>query len=446
MPAEGAPHLPLEAGSSVTGTRSGTCSVVVGCQWGDEGKGKVVDVLAAGADVVARYQGGANAGHTVHVGGREFVLHQIPSGILHPSKRCLLGNGVVVDLGQFFAEYDRLAERGVDPGGRIGVSARAHVVLPHHKVLDEAAERAAGRKIGTTGRGIGPAYEDKAGRRGVRVGDLLDARRVPEAVAASVEWARSRLRVLGADPNLVAAADDAIPSALPQRLAEVTADVGTEIADALASGQEVLLEGAQGTALDVDHGTYPFVTSSSTTAGAAAAGVGVGPTAIDTVIGVVKAYTTRVGNGPLPTAFDEEMDTRVRQLGAEFGATTGRPRRCGWFDAVLARYAGRVNGLTGIAVTKLDVLDTLPEIKVATTYRLGDERSSAFPSVAADLECAQPVYETLPGWRSPTSAARRKVDLPPNARAYLDRIEELTGAPIVMVSVGTRRSQVIHWE
>ena len=451
----------------------------MGCQWGDEGKGKVVDVLAAGADVVARYQGGANAGHTVHAGGREFVLHQIPSGILHPGKRCLLGNGVVVDLGQFFAEHDRLAERGVDPRGRIGVSARAHVVLPHHKVLDEEAERASGRKIGTTGRGIGPAYEDKVGRRGVRVGDLLDPRRAQEAVAASAEWARSRLRTLGADPERIRTGDgdatgesldgvgspggmggpggagglvDAAgggpsgPRALQKRLAEVATDVGAEIADALAAGKEVLLEGAQGTALDVDHGTYPFVTSSSTTAGAAAAGVGIGPTAIGAVVGVVKAYTTRVGNGPLPTAFDEEMDARVRRLGAEFGATTGRPRRCGWFDAVVARYAARVNGLTGIAVTKLDVLDTLPELKIATAYRLDGRASSAFPAVADDLERAEPVYETLPGWLSPTTDARRRADLPSNARTYLDRIEELAGAPIAMVSVGTRRSQVIPWE
>ena len=448
----------------MTKASPGSCTVVVGCQWGDEGKGKVVDVLAAGADLVARYQGGANAGHTVHVGGQEFVLHQIPSGILHPGKRCLLGNGVVVDLGQFFDEYDRLAERGVDPRGRIGVSARAHVVLPHHKVLDEEMERAAGRKIGTTGRGIGPAYEDKAGRRGVRVGDLLDERCAREAVAASVEWARSRLRVLGANPELVPAADPELVPAdgakreddgaaasdsalVPERLAEVATDVGAEIADALAAGREVLLEGAQGTALDVDHGTYPFVTSSNTTAGAAAAGVGVGPTAIDTVIGVTKAYTTRVGNGPLPTAFGDEMDALMRRLGGEFGATTGRPRRCGWFDAVLARYAGRVNGLTGIAVTKLDVLDTLPEIRVATAYRLDDEpSSSAFPAVAAELERVQPVYETLPGWQVPTSGARCKADLPRNARAYLDRIEELSGAPIVIVSVGTRRSQVIHWQ
>ena len=430
----------------MTKASPGSCTVVVGCQWGDEGKGKVVDVLAAGADLVARYQGGANAGHTVHVGGREFVLHQIPSGILHPGKRCLLGNGVVVDLGQFFDEYDRLAERGVDPRGRIGVSARAHVVLPHHKVLDEEMERAAGRKIGTTGRGIGPAYEDKAGRRGVRVGDLMDERCAREAVAASVEWARSRLRVLGADPELVPAGGALVPVLAPERLAEIVTDVGAEIADALAAGREVLLEGAQGTALDVDHGTYPFVTSSNTTAGAAAAGVGVGPTAIDTVIGVTKAYTTRVGNGPLPTAFGDDMDALVRRLGGEFGATTGRPRRCGWFDAVLARYAGRVNGLTGIAVTKLDVLDTLPEIRVATAYRLDDEPGSAFPAVAAELERVQPVYETLPGWQVPTSDARCKADLPRNARAYLDRIEELSGAPIVIVSVGTRRSEVIHWQ
>lgn len=443
------------------GAKRGQCTVVVGCQWGDEGKGKVVDVLTSGTDVVARYQGGANAGHTVRVGNREFVLHQIPSGILRAGKRCLLGNGVVLDPGQFFDEYDRLAERGVDLRGRVGVSTRAHLVLPHHKVVDAETERAAGRrgstgpKIGTTGRGIGPAYEDKAGRRGVRVGDLLEPDRGRQAIAASVAWAEARLRLLGADPGLARAKHDAgqLADGLAERLAEVAADVGDEIARALAAGRDVLLEGAQGTGLDVDHGTYPFVTSSTTTAGAAAAGAGIGPTAITAVIGVAKAYTTRVGNGPLPTAFDEAMDAEIRKAGAEFGATTGRPRRCGWFDAVMMRYAARVNGLTGLAVTKLDVLDGLPEIKIATEYRLrrspGGGRPAtltrALPPVARELERLEPGYETLPGWLAPTSEARDKDDLPPNARAYLDRIEELAGTPITMVSVGSRRSQIIPW-
>ena len=429
-----------DAGLNTAALR-GSCTVVVGCQWGDEGKGKVVDVLAGGAEVIARYQGGANAGHTVLLGDRQFILHQVPSGILHAGKRCLLGNGVVVDLVQFFGELDRLAERGVDHRGRVGLSTRAHIVFPYHMALDHAAEEAAERKIGTTGRGIGPAYEAKTGRRGVRVADLLDRRRGAKRVARGIEWARERLRDLGADEALAGTVEEAMDVA--GRVPEVATDVGREIARALAAGKRVLLEGAQGTALDVDHGTYPYVTSSNTTAGAAAVGAGIGPTAIDSVIGVVKAYTTRVGNGPLPTAFDEAMDERVRQLGGEFGATTGRPRRCGWFDAAVGAYAARVNGLTGIAVTKLDVLDTLPEIRIATGYRLRGETGIPFPATAWELDEVAPVYETLPGWQSPTTEARRLSDLPRNALAYLHRIEELVGTPIAMVSVGARRSQVI---
>ena len=428
-------------GRKAEGALSGACTVVVGCQWGDEGKGKVVDVLAKDAELIARYQGGANAGHTVHVGDRQVVLHQVPSGALHPGKRCLLGNGVVVDLGQLFDELDELGARGIDTSGRIGLSARAHVVFGYHKVLDAATEEAARRKIGTTGKGIGPAYEAKTARCGVRVADLLDPRRAAEAVERGLEWARRRLALLGADPSLAGEARQAIQVA--DRLPGLVADVGAEIADALADGRRVLLEGAQGTALDVDHGSYPFVTSSNTTAGAAAVGVAIGPTAIDSVIGVVKAYTTRVGNGPLPTAFDPEMDERIRQLGGEYGATTGRPRRCGWFDAPVAAYAARVNGLTGIAVTKLDVLDTLAEVRIATGYRLGGETGVAFPATDWELEEVEPVYETLPGWRSATTGARRLRELPKQARSYLERIEELVGTPIAMVSVGTRRSQVI---
>ncbi|NIP57311.1 MAG: adenylosuccinate synthase, partial [Gemmatimonadetes bacterium] len=348
--------------------------MVVGCQWGDEGKGKIVDVLAEDADIVARYQGGANAGHTVHVGDEEFILHQIPSGILHPGKRCLLGNGVVLDVCQFVEEHDALAGRGVEMAGRVGVSERAHLLLPYHRALDRASEARASEaraveKIGTTGRGIGPSYEEKAGRRGVRVADLADEGRLRERVDASLERARRKLAALGReiDGELDAEVERTLEHR--ERLLSLATDTGREVVDAVGAGRRVLLEGAQGTALDLDHGTYPFVTSSNTTAAAAATGIGVGPTLIDAVIGVVKAYTTRVGNGPLPTAFEPAMDERVRELGGEFGATTGRPRRCGWFDAVLARYAARVNGLTGLAVTKLDVLDTLPEISVATAYR-----------------------------------------------------------------------------
>ncbi|GMR12831.1 MAG: adenylosuccinate synthase [Gemmatimonadota bacterium] len=434
-----------ENGSVVSESeRPGGCTVVVGCQWGDEGKGKIVDVLAEDVDIVARYQGGANAGHTVHVGDEEFVLHQIPSGILHRGKRCLLGNGVVLDVTQFFEEYHGLQARGVDLEGRIGVSQRAHLLLPYHRLLDEAAEGHAVRKIGTTGRGIGPAYEFKAGRSGVRVADLANPARLRELVAAGVERAERWLEALGHEHSseLQDAVDDALSHG--EALRALAADTGLEIMQALRSEKAVLLEGAQGTALDLDHGTYPFVTSSNTTAAAAATGVGVGPTAISRVIGVVKAYTTRVGNGPLPSAFDEEMDEHVRKLGGEFGATTGRPRRCGWFDAVLARYSARVNGLTGLAVTKLDVLDTLPEISIATAYRIGDDVVEEFPADTWSLGTVEPILETVPGWEASTCDARRLEDLPSAARHYLDRIQTLTGAPVDMISVGTRRSQIIR--
>ena len=428
-------HVP--AGSS-------RCVVVVGCQWGDEGKGKIVDVLSEDMDVVARYQGGANAGHTVHVGEKEFILHQIPSGILHPEKRCLLGNGVVLDMIQFFQEYDALVARDIQVEGRVGVSLRAHLLLPYHRVLDRATEDQAVDKIGTTGRGIGPAYEDKAARRGIRVADLAREDRFRDLMERGFDRARGRLRALGLDPEaeLEGATEQALT--LRPRLLALATDVGLEVERALEDGERVLLEGAQGTALDLDHGTYPYVTSSNTTAAAAAVGIGVGPTRLDSVLGVVKAYTTRVGNGPLPTEFEPEMNEHMRTLGGEFGATTGRPRRCGWFDAVLARYAARVNGLTGLAVTKLDVLDSLPEISVATGYRTPDGDVHEFPADTLGLDRAEPILETLPGWQSSTCEARTLDDLPTNARRYLDRIQELTRTPIEMVSVGTRRSQIIR--
>ncbi len=430
-------------------SKPGRCTVIVGCQWGDEGKGKIVDVLAEGVDIVARYQGGANAGHTVHVGEDEFILHQIPSGILHPGKRCLLGNGVVLDIRQFFQEYDALLARGLDLEGRVGVSHRAQLLLPYHRLMDKASEdtASASERIGTTGRGIGPAYEDKAGRRGVRVADLGNPERLAKRVAQAQARIRERLDEMGqtVTDELDRAMEEAL--GLGERLRTLACETGPEITAALRSGRHVLLEGAQGTALDLDHGTYPFVTSSNTTAAAAATGTGIGPTAIDEVVGVVKAYTTRVGEGPLPTGFDPEMDARVRELGGEFGATTGRPRRCGWFDSVLTRHAAQVNGLTGLAVTKLDVLDTLPELQVATAYRMPDGSvTESFPADTWSLGSVEPVYETLPGWERPTGDVRHLEDLPKNARAYLDRMVELTGAPVRWVSVGTRRSQIIPVE
>lgn len=420
------------------------CIVVVGAQWGDEGKGKIVDVLAEDVQVVARYQGGANAGHTVHVGDDEFILHQIPSGILHPENRCLLGNGVVLDAVGFVEEYDGLKARGIAMEGRVGVSERAHLVMPYHRLLDQVLEDQAEQKIGTTGRGIGPAYEEKAGRRGLRICDFAHPDRVASLVEEGVERARRCAKLLGGElpEDIGAMVDEAVVAG--ERLSELATDTGLEILTAIRAGKRVLLEGAQGTALDLDHGTYPFVTSSNTTAGGAATGSGIGPTVIDAVLGVVKAYTTRVGNGPLPTGFGPEMDEKFRELGGEFGATTGRPRRCGWFDAVLARYAARVNGLTGLAVTKLDVLDTVPEISIATAYRTPGGELQEFPADTLQLGEVQPVYETLPGWETPTRDARTLADLPAAARRYLDRIEELTEAPVQMVSVGTRRSQIIR--
>jgi adenylosuccinate synthase len=420
--------------------------VIVGSQWGDEGKGKIVDVLAEEVDIVARYQGGANAGHTVHVGTEEFILHQIPSGILHSGRRCLLGNGVVVDPFQLFEEMSELIARGIDAEPRVGVSSRAHLLLPYHKLLDRAAELGRGeKKIGTTGRGIGPAYEDKVARQGIRVGDLRSETRAQALLRAGAERANLRLASIGSElrvdvDGLIGEVMDIRP-----RLLGLMVDTGQVIDEALVAGQRVLLEGAQGALLDVDHGTYPYVTSSNTTAGGAALGVGVGPTRVDAVVGVVKAYTTRVGEGPLPTELASPLQEQVRELGGEYGATTGRPRRCGWFDAVVVRFARRVNGLTGLAVTKLDVLDTLPEIRIATGYQVSGEAEEItnFPADLEQLAEAVPVYETMPGWQTSTQDARRWEDLPEAARAYLRRIEELTGTPIWYVSVGTRRDQII---
>ncbi|MDB4879416.1 MAG: Adenylosuccinate synthetase [Gemmatimonadetes bacterium] len=415
--------------------------VVVGAQWGDEGKGKLVDVLAERADWVVRYQGGANAGHTVDLGDRSFVLHQIPSGILHPGVRCAIGNGVVLDPDTLFEEIDGLVKAGVDVEGRLYVSERAHMVLPYHKLVD--GESASSKAIGTTGRGIGPAYEDKIARRGVRVLDLRHPERLRAQIEAGAEHARSRLvRSKSAKTVDVDATLETLER-LSRRLLPLAEEVGLQVHRAIRSGAAVLLEGAQGSLLDVDHGTYPFVTSSNTTAGGAAVGVGIGPMAIDRVLGVVKAYTTRVGNGPLPTEFDEPLQSEVRTLGNEFGATTGRARRCGWFDALVVRYATRVNGLSDLAVTKLDVLDTLPTLGICTGYEVDGELHDEFPSDVAALDKVVPKYEWFDGWKRSTADARKLADLPREARVYLDRMEALCEAPITYVSVGTRRDQII---
>ena len=415
--------------------------VVVGAQWGDEGKGKLVDVLAERADWVVRYQGGANAGHTVHIGDVSFVVHQFPSGILHPGVRCAIGNGVVLDPDTLFTEIDELVRDGVDVQGRLYVSDRAHLVLPYHKLVD--GESRASKEIGTTGRGIGPAYEDKVARRGVRVLDLRNPERLRSLVERGVAHANAQLAHFGSSRRADVDATVALLERLAPRLLAVAEDVGLQVYRALRTGAAVLLEGAQGSLLDVDHGTYPYVTSSNTTSGGAATGTGIAPTAIDGVLGVVKAYTTRVGNGPLPTEFEGALQDEVRALGNEFGATTGRPRRCGWFDGVVVRYATRVNGLTGLAVTKLDVLDTLERLAVCTGYEVDGEVHTDFPGDISLLDRATPRYEWMEGWRRSTAEARRMEDLPAEARRYLDRIESLVEAPIAYVSVGTRRDQII---
>jgi adenylosuccinate synthase len=420
------------------------CVVVVGAQWGDEGKGKLVDVLAERADLVVRYQGGANAGHTVVTGQTQFILQQIPSGILHPRVICVVGNGVVLDPDQLFTELDQLAAKGIEPANRLFVSDRAHLVLPYHKQLDRASERS--QNIGTTGRGIGPTYEDKYGRRGIRVGDLRQLDCLRPVLAERVDRANRLLELMGSTERVALETQMALLERWAPRLRPLAVDSGLMVYRAIKDGKRVLLEGAQGSLLDVDHGTYPFVTSSNTTAGGAAVGAGIGPTAIHGVLGVVKAYTTRVGNGPLPTEALDESGAKLRELGGEFGAVTGRPRRCGWFDATVVRYAVRVNGLTGLAVTKLDVLDGFAEIPVGTAYRLDGSSCAEMPSEVDRLGRVQPLYETLPGWNRPTGDARKLSDLPVEARRYLDRLQELSGTPIRYVSVGTRRDQIIEVE
>jgi adenylosuccinate synthase len=419
-------------------------TAVIGAQWGDEGKGKIVDLLSEHADIVARYQGGPNAGHTVVVQNEELVLHQIPSGILWPHTTCIIGNGVVIDLRVLLEEMEMVKKRGFDVEGRLLISDRAHLILPYHRSLDEAREQSQGvNKIGTTGRGIGPAYMDKVGRVGIRACELLEQDDLTDRVAQTVAAHNEVLRaVYHRDPI---SADEVV--ALCQRYAEMLkdtiVDTSVYLDEAIRAGKSILLEGAQGTMLDVDFGTYPFVTSSNPVAGGACTGLGIGPNKIDEIVGVVKAYTTRVGMGPFPTEFDPEFSEKVRQLGVEFGATTGRPRRCGWFDVVVVNHAVRVNGLTSLVITKLDVLDTLEEIKICTGYRYKGEILRHYPAgLKAQLE-AEPVYETHPGWLTSTTAAGEWEQLPANAQRYIMRISELTHTEISMISVGPNRSQTI---
>ncbi len=419
--------------------------VVVGAQWGDEGKGKIVDILTEHADVVVRFQGGNNAGHTLVVGGEKTILHLIPSGILHPGKSCVIGNGVVADPSVLATEIDRLKAKGaLKDDSQLVVSLDAHVIMPWHKAIDLAREEAAGKKkIGTTGRGIGPTYEDKVARRGLRVRDLLDearlARKVKERCPAAVE----ELKRLGAKPDLNEAAIVKEYAELGRRIARYATDVSLWLYRAMKQGKSLLFEGAQGTMLDVDHGTYPFVTSSNTVAGNAVVGCGIGPRAIDYVLGISKAYSTRVGGGPYPTELEDEMGERLRKVGGEFGSTTGRPRRTGWIDALALRYAARVNGLDGIAMTKLDVLTGFDKVKIAVEYRVGGKSLDEMPSDPELLERAEPVYEELPGWQEKIAHLRTFDDLPRNAQAYVARVEQLVGVKVIGVSVGADRGETI---
>jgi len=413
---------------------------ILGAQWGDEGKGKIVDLITPRFSIVARYQGGHNAGHTVYVGGRKFVLRLIPSGILHPGITCVIGNGVVIDPAALFAEIDELIGAGIDVGKRIVVSDKAHVILPYHRDLDLLAEARRGeRKIGTTSRGIGPAYEDKIARRGIRVGDLADPAGLEQEVRDNVN-ARNRL-VQDTTMDAKAVLDQLRQHA--ERLKPWVRDVSLMLAQAMRDGQSVLFEGAQGTLLDIDHGTYPYVTSSNASIGGVCTGLGVPPKAINGVLGVAKAYTTRVGEGPLPTELSGEMGNRLRESGNEYGAVTGRPRRCGWFDAVAVRYAVRINGLDGLALTKLDVLDGLERIDICTAYRCGDRSLTEFPSDVAQLAQCEPVYESMPGWTTPTAGVRDFDRLPAAARAYIARLEEVSGVRAAIVSTGSERDDTI---
>ncbi len=413
---------------------------VLGAQWGDEGKGKIVDLLTPRFDFVARYQGGHNAGHTVYVDGTKFVLRLIPSGILHPSVTCVIGNGLVVDPQAFFAEVDELTKHGISVDDRLFVSDKAHLILPYHRDLDLLSEARRGeRKIGTTSRGIGPAYEDKIARRGIRVGDLADPKSLEQNVKDNVT-ARNRL-VHDSTMDWQVVLGQLLE--VGKRLQPMVRDVSLMLHKAAASGKAILFEGAQGTLLDIDHGTYPYVTSSNATIGGVCTGLGVGPRAINGVMGVVKAYTTRVGEGPLPTELSGEMGKRLRDSGNEYGAVTGRPRRCGWYDAVAVRYGVRINGLDALALTKLDVLDGLEQIDICTAYRIGDRLTNDLPSDVNQLASVEPVYESMPGWDTPTKGIRRFEDLPKNAKRYVAKLEAVTGVPAALVSTGSDRDETI---
>ncbi|BDD86924.1 adenylosuccinate synthase [Desulfofustis limnaeus] len=420
--------------------------VVIGSQWGDEGKGKIVDLLTRYADCIVRFQGGNNAGHTLVVNGKKYIFHIIPSGILYQDKQCMIGNGVIIDPQILLTEIAKLAEQGVQvTPERLMISENAHLIVDYHRRLDQAQEaaRSSEKRIGTTGRGIGPCYADKVSRTGIKIGDLLDETLLREKLDSAIEEKNFLLtKRYGAEPVDF----DTVCAELlgyGEKLAPYLGNVSVALDTARKQGRNLLFEGAQGTQLDIDHGTYPFVTSSNTVAGNACNGTGFGPTHIDGVIGIVKAYTTRVGEGPFPTELHDEVGAALQQKGGEFGATTGRKRRCGWFDGVVATDAVRLNGLTGLALTKLDVLSGQPLLKLATSYRLGQTSLQAMPANIAQARAVRPVYEEMPGWQQEIGAVRSYNDLPVEARDYIKRIEDISGVEAVIVSVGPDREETL---
>ncbi|MEW6511339.1 MAG: adenylosuccinate synthase [Bacteroidota bacterium] len=416
--------------------------VIVGAQWGDEGKGKVVDLLAEHSDIVARYQGGANAGHTVCIGDKQYVLHLIPSGMFHEHITCVIGNGVVIDPNALLSEIAQLRGAGVTIDGRLLISHNAHLIMPYHKLLDVIREQGAG-KIGTTGRGIGPAYIDKAMRTGIRIVDLLDRDVLAQKITANLEEKNKILTKVYGETTIDVDQMIAEYCEFDRQIDPYVTDTAMYLHHALAEGKRVIAEGAQGALLDVDHGTYPYVTSSNPTSGGACTGLGIPPTAVTDIAGIVKAYCTRVGNGPFPTELADATGERLRTLGHEFGSTTGRPRRCGWFDAVALKYSATVNGITRIAVTKLDVLDTFDEIRICVSYEINGKKLKTFPTDLKTLGQVTPVYESFPGWRAPVGAVTSYDRLPANARSYLEALARLSGTALWLVSVGPRRDQTV---
>ncbi len=418
--------------------------VVVGVQWGDEGKGKIVDMLSGDADIIARYQGGANAGHTVVVDGTQYILHLIPSGILREGKVCVVGSGVVLDPEAFLAEVEELGSRGFETKGSLFVSSHAHLIMPYHKLVDRASEiKSKGKKIGTTGRGIGPAYADRAARVGLLVGDLFRPDYFRDRLERAVEQKNSMLDNFYGESGV--SVDEIYDQYMcyADALKDYASDCGAIIRQAVADGKNILAEGAQGTMLDVDHGTYPYVTSSTSTAGGACVGLGIPPTSITEVLGIMKAYTTRVGEGPFPTELDDEFGKKLRDNGGEYGATTGRPRRCGWLDALVGRYAVKLNGIDSIALTKLDVLDDFDEIKICVAYEIDGKRTEQLPDNTETLSNITPVYETHKGWKCASSGIEKYDNLPEPAKRYIARVEELIDAPVSIVSTGVGREDTI---